>query len=156
MPRPRQARHPPTPVDERVRNDQEPAVVDEPVIASSGVFQVRPGEAERFVERWSELITWTRQHYPEMGRATLSQHDQDLDRFVSYANWCSAARRENWRADPAYQLRSAACRELCVEYVAGDYHEVIAFGDARPRHRANRCQTEPSHPAVRPTTGADA
>lgn len=101
----------------------------ESTIASSGRFRVRPGEAERFVERWSELITWTRDHFPEMGTASLSRSDSDPDQFVSFARWHSASRREEWRASEEYQRRSEACRELCDEYLAGDYHEVLAFGD---------------------------
>jgi quinol monooxygenase YgiN len=99
-------------------------------VVSSGLFRVREGEVDRFLERWGALITWSREHHPGMGKATLSRSDADPLRFVSFAEWEAAELRERWRADPGYSTRSSACRGLCDEYQAGDYHQVLSFGDA--------------------------
>ena len=99
-----------------------------PTAVSSGVFHVREGQVEAFLERWADLIAWTRDHHPSMGRASLSQCDSDPQRFTSHSHWTSAEARQAWRAEPGYRERSARCRELCDEYLAGDYSEVLAFG----------------------------
>lgn len=98
-------------------------------LVSSGLFRVRAGETERFLERWADLISWTREHHPGMTVATLHRSDSDLQQFVSFATWATAGDRDSWRASPGYRVRSEGCRELCDEYIAGDYHAVLAFGD---------------------------
>lgn len=99
------------------------------LFTSSGRFGVTDGEVDQFVERWTALITWTREHHPGLREARLAQDDADPHRFVSYAVWDSSAQRASWRADPGYHERSAACREVCDDYRAGDYHEVRALRD---------------------------
>lgn len=98
-------------------------------VVSSGRFLVAEGQIDRFLERWTTLIVWTREHHPGMRDARLAQDDDDPRRFVSYAVWESAAQRDSWRSDPRYQERSAACRAVCDDYGAGDYRQVRNFHD---------------------------
>lgn len=93
---------------------------------ASGHWHVRPGEADVFVERWTEFLGWTRDNEPGLESATLIRSLDDPQRFVSFAVWSSADARDGWKASDGFRKRFMACRELCDDFIGGDYDEAVA------------------------------
>lgn len=94
---------------------------------ASGRWQVRPGQAEEFVDRWRDFLGWTRDNYDELVSATLLRSETDGNRFVSFAIWVDAQPRKEWKNSEGFAQRFARCRELCDEFEGGDFIRAAAF-----------------------------
>jgi heme-degrading monooxygenase HmoA len=91
---------------------------------SSGTWYVSPGCEEQFVERWTELISWSRQTFPAMAEAHLLQ-DQNLPgHFVSFATWTNPEDRTSWKRHPEFEVRFKAAAALCDKARGADYEQV--------------------------------
>ncbi len=73
---------------------------------SVSVWTVKPGREDEFVQAWRELADFTALQM--VGRKApsrlLRDHDQP-NRFVSVAEWDSAATLRAWRAGPHFSER---------------------------------------------------
>jgi quinol monooxygenase YgiN len=77
-----------------------------------GVWRVKPGRADEFVAAWTEFADWTLANVEGAGRGRLLRDTADENRFVSFGPWESLAAIDDWRAQPGWQERVAAIREL--------------------------------------------
>ena len=94
---------------------------------ASGNWQVTPGCADEFVERWREFLGWTRDNHPGLESATLIRSEDDPGRLVSFAIWASAEQRDAWKHSDGFMERFAACRQLCDDFTGGDYDRAITI-----------------------------
>ena len=92
---------------------------------ASGTWMVKEGCEEQFVQRWTELIQWSRKNHPSMLVANLL-HDRGVPQhFVSFAEWADADARAAWKAAPGFAERMSACVALCEHMKGADYDRVV-------------------------------
>lgn len=85
---------------------------------TSGTWTVLPARREEFVAAWSELAEWT-SSIPGSSWATLLQHRENPNVFVSFGPWESAEAIAAWRASPGFQDRVGHIRALLEDFEPG-------------------------------------
>ncbi|MFF3328483.1 antibiotic biosynthesis monooxygenase family protein [Streptomyces sp. NPDC002888] len=93
---------------------------------SSGNWHVRTGQAEEFVERWQEFLTWTKENNDGFLGARLIRNLGSPDSFVSFAAWQDLASMRAWQNSPEFTKRLGACRALCEDMQSGGYELAAA------------------------------
>jgi heme-degrading monooxygenase HmoA len=91
---------------------------------SSGTWTAKEGEAEAFVEAWTEFARWLTT-MPGAGTARLTRDLSEPRRYVSFAPWESAEAMQAWKADPEFRQRIAAVREHVAEFTPSEF-ELVA------------------------------
>ena len=84
---------------------------------SVSIWTVRSGREEDFVARWRELAAITQRAM--VGRKDASRLLRDRDtpnRFISMAEWDSAAVLRAWRSGPEFRLALDRMREVLEEF----------------------------------------
>jgi heme-degrading monooxygenase HmoA len=94
---------------------------------ASGVWLVRAGSEDEFVERWKAWLSWTKDTTPGFRSATLLRSDDDGRRFESFSDWDDAESRAQWQSSDGFRERIAAVRELCDEVQAGNFEAAATF-----------------------------
>ncbi|MGW4898470.1 antibiotic biosynthesis monooxygenase family protein [Kitasatospora sp. NPDC004240] len=88
---------------------------------ASGSWHVLPGRAEEFVQRWTELLAWTRDEHDAFRSARLIRDLREPEHFVSFASWADPAALAAWREEPGFAERFGRCRDLCESMHGGGY-----------------------------------
>lgn len=91
---------------------------------SSGVWTIKEGEGEAFVDAWTEFARWLNT-MPGAGTARLTRDLGEPQRYLSFAPWESADAMQAWKSDPGFRERMAAVREHVVEFNPSEY-ELVA------------------------------
>lgn len=94
---------------------------------ASGLWLVRAGSEDEFVERWKAWLDWTSQNAPGFRSATLIRSEDDGRRFESFSDWDSADARAQWEASDGFRERMAPVRELCEDVTAGNFELAASF-----------------------------
>lgn len=97
------------------------AEVGEPF--TSGNWVVKEGREDEFITRWTEFVQWS---IETMGHGAfdppvLIRETADPRHFVSFGGWSDPETVAKWRSHPEFPSRLGRARELCDEFVAGDY-----------------------------------
>ena len=79
------------------------------------------------MQRWTELLSWTRSAFPELGDAHLIRDEDDPHHFISFATWDSIEARLAWKSSPEFAVRFAACRALCDDMKGSNYSVVVSI-----------------------------
>jgi quinol monooxygenase YgiN len=87
-----------------------------PVPYTQGVWQVKPGRADDFVDAWKEFAEWTAQHAEGARRGTLLRDLGDPNRFISIGPWESIAAIDAWRALDGWKERVARIRDMLESF----------------------------------------
>ncbi|HEY6958934.1 MAG TPA: antibiotic biosynthesis monooxygenase family protein [Candidatus Limnocylindria bacterium] len=95
---------------------------------TSGVWQVKPGRADEFVEAWTEFARWTSERVPGSRRAVLVRDTADLHRFMSFGPWESEAAIAAWRDLDGFKQRVGRIRDLLERFEARTL-ELVATSD---------------------------
>jgi heme-degrading monooxygenase HmoA len=77
-----------------------------------GIWTVKPGSEQQFVDAWSELAEWTGAEVAGSSWAKLLRDRERSNRFISFGPWDSLDAIERWRAHPGWQERVQRIREL--------------------------------------------
>jgi heme-degrading monooxygenase HmoA len=93
---------------------------------ASGRWQVMASKESEFIERWTAWLTWTSQNFAGFRSAMLLRSDDDADRFTSFSEWDDEASVSAWLSNADNKQRVGTVRELCDEFVGGDFTEVAA------------------------------
>ena len=95
-------------------------------VYSSGNWLVKQGQEGEFVQRWRDFLEWTRDNAPGFKSATLMRFADDPRRFVSVGLWENEKARADWKTPGEFRQKLDAARNLCEEFVGGDYNvEVV-------------------------------
>ena len=94
---------------------------------ASGLWLVRAGSEDEFVERWKAWLSWTSENAPGFRSATLIRSEDDGRRFESFSDWNDASSRAQWEASDGFRERMAPVRELCEEAQAGNFELAASF-----------------------------
>lgn len=86
---------------------------------TSGRWTVVPGQEEQFVAAWRELGEWTSAEIPGARWATLLQHQEKPNLFLSFGPWENADAIASWRGSPGFQERVERIRALLEDFEPG-------------------------------------
>jgi heme-degrading monooxygenase HmoA len=90
---------------------------------TSGIWFVKPGEEDAFVEAWAEFVA-TGREAPGSGEFRLVR---DLDvpgRYLSFAPWESFDAQKAWRDQPEMQERFQRAQSHCQDFQSSTYELV--------------------------------
>jgi heme-degrading monooxygenase HmoA len=93
---------------------------------ASGRWQVKEGQADEFVERWRSWLEWTSETVPGFRWARLLRSEDDPLRFTSVSDWDDEASLKAWKTTPGFNEKIGPVRELCDEFVGGDFAEAAS------------------------------
>lgn len=91
---------------------------------TSGVWIVKTGEEENFVEAWKELVALGAE-MPGSGTFRLLRDPERPGRFMSFAPWESFDAQEAWRQRPEFAERFGRARAHCDDVRTTTY-ELVA------------------------------
>lgn len=89
-----------------------------------GVWRVKSGKEDTFIEAWKELGTIFARLPQPPGKGTLLQSLDDSLLFYSFGPWNSLADIQKMRNNPDAQEGIHKLRELCTEATPGGYRVV--------------------------------
>lgn len=95
---------------------------------TSGRWEVKAGEEQAFIERWTEFTQWSLENAAGARDFALIQDANDPSRFLSFGAWADSEAVETWRSSPDFRERLGRCRELCDEFEAHDYTLAAGIG----------------------------
>jgi heme-degrading monooxygenase HmoA len=99
---------------------------------SSGMWTIRPGEEDAFVEDWRAFAEWSSQQ-PGAGTLRLTRDARNPSRFLSFAPWESVERLQAWQNMPEFAERLEKARGHTTEFMASEYElVVVAEGAYQP------------------------
>ena len=90
-----------------------------------GVWQVKPGREEEFVNAWHALAQWTLERGYDTDGTLLRDH-ADRSRFVSFGPWPSAEAAQRWRDDPGFRERLDEIMAFVESFEPGTYDVVLS------------------------------
>lgn len=93
---------------------------------ASGVWHVKQGNDEEFVQRWTEFLQWSRENYPSMVVANLLRDRGVAGRYMSFSEWTDDAARDAWKQAPEFKTRFGACAALCEDMHGADYDLAVS------------------------------
>lgn len=94
---------------------------------ASGRWQVKEGKADEFIERWSVWISRTSRTIPGFRSARLLRAEDDPLRFTSVSDWDDDVSLKTWKASPGFREGIESVKELCDEFLGGDYDVAAVF-----------------------------
>ncbi|HMA05739.1 MAG TPA: antibiotic biosynthesis monooxygenase family protein [Methanomicrobiales archaeon] len=97
-------------------------------IFAAGIWDVRPGNEQAFIEAWKEFSAWTALHQGGSGYGNLLQDLDNPSRFISYGPWDNLESVQAWRRQPEFRKAIARFMELCDHITPGTFR--IVAGDA--------------------------
>lgn len=83
-----------------------------PSFCTLGVWIVKPGREEAFVDGWRELAEWTAANAPGAGVGRLLQDEDQPTRFISIGPWDDRDAIAAWRSQLGFQERIGKLREM--------------------------------------------
>ena len=92
---------------------------------SSGRWQVKKGNADEFVERWREFLTWTKEANEGFLGARLIRDLRNPNAFVSFAAWQDLHSMRAWQGSPEFKERFDATYVLCDDMQSSGYELVV-------------------------------
>jgi heme-degrading monooxygenase HmoA len=95
---------------------------------TSGKWTVVTGREEEFVAAWSELAEWTSAEIPGSSWATLLQHRDKPNVFLSFGPWESAEAIAAWRKSPGFQQRVGRIRGMLEDFEPGVFDRRADIG----------------------------
>jgi heme-degrading monooxygenase HmoA len=96
---------------------------------TQGVWQVKPGYADDFVNAWTEFAEWTKTHVNGAQWAKLLRDTDDENRFVSIGPWESTGAIEHWRSLEGWGERVGKIRELLVGFQPATLEPVVELDE---------------------------
>ena len=88
---------------------------------AAGTWHVAEGNHEDFVQRWTELLEWTRSEFPAMTQGMLIHDRNDAGHYFSFTGWEDPESRDAWKQSGEFKKRMGACVALCDRMVGSDY-----------------------------------
>jgi len=92
---------------------------------SSGKWQVKDGNADEFIDRWREFLTWTKEAHQGFLGARLIRDLRNPNSFVSFAAWQDLDSMRTWQGSPGFTERFNAVYALCEDMQSGGYELVV-------------------------------
>lgn len=94
---------------------------------SSGKWQVKEGNADEFVVRWQEFLTWTKEANEGFLGARLIRDLRNPNSFVSFAAWKDLDSMRAWQGSAEFGKRFDVVHALCEDMQSGGYELVVGI-----------------------------
>jgi heme-degrading monooxygenase HmoA len=91
---------------------------------ASGRWQVKDGQVAEFVQRWKDWLDSSTKGIAGFQWARLLRSKDDPLRFNSFSAWGDDASLKAWKTSSSFEQGLASVRELCDEFVGGDFDAV--------------------------------
>jgi heme-degrading monooxygenase HmoA len=82
---------------------------------TSGMWLVKPGEEDAFVQAWTEFVEWG-SGFPGSGMFRLVRDLEVPGRYMSFCPWESFEAQQAWKEDPEFRERIGRVRAHCEEF----------------------------------------
>ena len=82
---------------------------------TSGLWTVKAGEEQEFVEAWKEFVRWAGA-MPGSQAFRLVRDLEDSSRFLSFAPWDDFDSQQAWKNLPDFRERIARVRKHCEDF----------------------------------------
>jgi heme-degrading monooxygenase HmoA len=82
---------------------------------TNGVWLVKSGEDEAFVQAWTEFVRWA-SGFPGSGTFRLVRDVDEPSRFMSFAPWESFDAQKSWKDTPEFRERIGRVRAHCDDF----------------------------------------
>jgi heme-degrading monooxygenase HmoA len=96
-------------------------------IYTLGVWTVKPGREDAFIEAWNAMATATAADYPGASAVLLRDRDEPT-KFISSGPWNSLDQIETWRASSTFQDGVGRIRELIERFEPHTMDLVVTVG----------------------------
>jgi heme-degrading monooxygenase HmoA len=90
---------------------------------TSGVWIVKPGEEDAFIQAWTEFVTWG-SSMPGSGEFRLVRDLDQPGRYSSFAPWESFDAQQAWKEHPEFRERIMRVRGHCEDFQPSTYELV--------------------------------
>ena len=90
---------------------------------TSGVWIVKPGEEEAFVQEWTDFVTWA-SSMPGSGSFRLVRDVEHPGTYLSFAPWESFDAQNSWKEQPEFRERIMRVRSHCEDFQPSTYELV--------------------------------
>jgi heme-degrading monooxygenase HmoA len=97
-------------------------------IFAAGIWLVRPGNEQAFIEAWKEFSAWTALHQDGSGYGNLLQDTGNPSRFISFGPWDSLESIQAWRQQPEFMKAITRFMDLCDQITPGTFRLVAGEG----------------------------
>ena len=101
---------------------------DHDTIYAAGIWQVRPGNEQAFIEAWKEFSAWTALHQRGSGYGNLLQDIENPSRFISFGPWDDIESVRAWGQQPEFRKAIARFMDLCDQITPGTFRLVAGEG----------------------------
>ena len=95
---------------------------------ASGVWLVRAGSEDEFINRWKAWLSWTSENAQGFRTARLIRNEADGRRFESFSDWDNAESLAKWTGSDGFRERIAPVRELCEDVQTGTFQLAASVG----------------------------
>jgi len=95
---------------------------------TSGRWTVAPGREEDFVAAWKEMAEWTSAEIPGSSWATLLQHHEERNVFLSAGPWETAEAIAAWRESPGFKEHVGRIRGMLEDFEPGVFDLRVQIG----------------------------
>jgi heme-degrading monooxygenase HmoA len=92
-----------------------------------GIWLVKPGREDDFVQAWRDLAIRTQAEFPE-AKAVLMRDRDVRNRFISTGPWESPEQVERWRASAAFTQGYEVMREMLEHFEPHTLDEAATIG----------------------------
>jgi len=82
---------------------------------TSGIWTVKPGEDDAFVQEWRELVTWA-SGFEGSGTFRLVRDVDEPSTYLSFAPWESSEAQQAWKAQSEFRERIGRVRAHCEDF----------------------------------------
>lgn len=97
-------------------------------IYTLGIWTVKPGHEDEFIDAWRDLATRTAAEFPAPTATLLRDRDQP-NLFISYGPWTSPQDIENWRSSATFRHGVARIRDVLDGFEPHTMDQVVAIDD---------------------------
>jgi heme-degrading monooxygenase HmoA len=82
---------------------------------TSGVWSVKAGEEDAFVQEWTDFVTWAGT-FPGSGTFRLVRNVDLPNTYQSFAPWESFEAQNEWKEQPEFRERIMRVRSHCEDF----------------------------------------
>jgi heme-degrading monooxygenase HmoA len=90
---------------------------------TSGLWKVRSGHEDEFVEAWKDFVRWASQQ-PGSGTFRLVRDVEDPSRYLSFAPWESFQSQQAWKQTDEFSARLKTVRQHVESFEPSTYELV--------------------------------
>jgi heme-degrading monooxygenase HmoA len=94
---------------------------------TSGIWTVKQGEEEAFVQEWSDFVTWATS-FDGSGAFRLVRDLEQPNRYMSFAPWESFDAQNAWKEQSEFPERIMRVRKHCEDFQPFTFELVTQLG----------------------------